>query len=113
MAIKVYAETGKPIHIGRIKENLATTVVFDVSNQIQNFGSDGEFTLLIFQENTLFEESITYKGNLVLEWDVAQDRLLKKGEGKCQLVYENNSVISKSDIYDLVVTYAFEPRGDE
>ena len=55
MAIKVYAEIGKLNHIGRVGENKAETLIFDVSKIIDNFGASGVFRanilLVLVEEN--------------------------------------------------------------
>lgn len=110
MAIKVYEQNQELLHIGREGENFATTIIFDVSKQINNFGIDGNFSLLILQENQLFieNENISYNNiNKTLEWNVTNNYVLKKGEGKCQIVYIINNIISKSDIYNIIVTEGF------
>ena len=108
MGIKVYAETGKLIHIGRMGENLATTVVFDVSSQLQSLGSGGNFTLLVLQDKELTEVELELAENTTyLEWDITSDYTPKEGKGKCQIVYTNDEKISKSKIYEIVVTLGF------
>lgn len=108
MGIKVYAETGKLIHIGRMGENLATTVVFDVSSQLQSLGSGGDFTLLVLQDKELTEVELELAENTTyLEWDITSDYTPKEGKGKCQLIYEVGEKISKTDIYEIIVTFGY------
>lgn len=108
MGIKVYAETGKLIHIGRMGENLATTVVFDVSSQLQSLGSGGDFTLLVLQDKELIEVELELAENTTyLEWDITADYTPKEGKGKCQLIYEVGEKISKTDIYEIIVTFGY------
>ena len=108
MGIKVYAETGKLIHIGRMGENLATTVVFDVSSQLQSLGSGGDFTLLVLQDKELTEVELELAENTAyLEWDITSDYTPKEGKGKCQLIYEVGEKISKTDIYEIIVTFGY------
>ena len=108
MGIKVYAETGKLIHIGRMGENLATTVVFDVSSQLQSLGSGGDFTLLVLQDKELTEVELELAENTTyLEWDITADYTPKEGKGKCQLIYEVGEKISKTDIYEIIVTFGY------
>ncbi len=108
MGIKVYAETGKLIHIGRMGENLATTVMFDVSSQLQSLGSGGDFTLLVLQDKELTEVELELAENTTyLEWDITADYTPKEGKGKCQLIYEVSEKISKTDIYEIIVTFGY------
>lgn len=113
MAIQIYAESGKINHIGRVGENLATTVIFDVSDQIDNFGSGGNFTLLIQQNGILNTENLTYT-NKQVEWYVTDAYTSLAGQGRVQIVYKKGDIISKSEIYKIMVTIAVEEEeGDE
>lgn len=108
MGIKVYAETGKLIHIGRQGENLATEVLFDVSSQLESLGNNGDFTLLIFQEGELIEEGINLVENTTYcRWDITSVYTLKEEKGKCQIVYKVGDKISKTEIYDMIVTFGY------
>ena len=108
MGIKVYAETGKLIHIGRMGENLATTVVFDVISQLQSLGSGGDLTLLVLQDKELTEVELELAENTTyLEWDITSDYTPREGKGKCQLIYEVGEKISKTDIYEIIVTFGY------
>ena len=112
MAIQIYAESGKINHIGRVGENLATTVVFDASNQIDNFGTDGNFTLLIQQNGTLNTENLNYNNGQV-EWNVTDNYTEIAGQGKVQLVYTKGNIVSKSEIYKIMVTVAVEDEEED
>lgn len=108
MAIKVYAEAGKPIHIGRMGENLATEVIFNIEEQITSIGAGGTFSLLILQNNELTKINLVQIDNSHIKWDIISDYTPKKGKGKCQIVYKKEAnLISKSCIYDLEVTLGF------
>lgn len=118
MAIRVYAEIGKLNHIGRVGENKAEILVFDVDKQITSFGTGGEFTLLIRQNGELFTEEqgstlIYINANKTVEWTVTNTYTTIANQGKCQLVYTKNDGIIKSEIYDIIVTEAFDEEGDE
>lgn len=58
MAIIVPAIAGKVIHIGRAGEHLATTVTFDVSDWLEEFGSNGTFILYVQQGEGFYIQSI-------------------------------------------------------
>lgn len=107
MGIKIFAESKKIIHIGRIGENLATTVIFNIKEQIDAIGQNGTFSLLILQNKELAEISLTQINNFQVAWDVTSDHTLKKGKGKCQIVYNKNNNISKSEIFDFIVTFGY------
>ena len=108
MAIQIYAESGKPIHIGRMGENLATEVIFNIEEQITSIGADGTFSLLILQNDELTEINLAQIDNSHIKWDIISDYTPKKGKGKCQIVYKKEAnLISKSCIYDLEVTLGF------
>ena len=106
MGIKIYVENGKLIHIGRMGENLATTVIFDVKPLIEAVDSNSpEFSLLVFQEELIELQDLSYNGSLQqLSWNITQSFTLKKGKGKCQIVCHANEKVSKSEIYDIIVT---------
>lgn len=108
MGIKIFAESRKIIHIGRMGENLATAVIFNVSEQIAAIGANGTFSLLVLQNGELSEVSLVQIDDSQVEWDITSNYTLKKGKGKCQVIYKvNNTIISKSEIYDLIVTFGY------
>ena len=119
MAIKVYAEIGKLNHIGRVGENKAETLVFDVSKIIDNLGTGGAFTLLIRQNGILSTETgtnnLSYNStNKILEWNITSNYTTAANRGKCQIVYQKTGgIIVKSEIYDIIVTEACDEEGDE
>lgn len=124
MAIMVPAVAGKVINIGHAGENLATTIVFDVSDWIKpvgegGFGNNGSFTLIIqqgggsFYSQTTIDTSETGK----VKWPVDKVNTSVVGLGKCELRYEiiNNGVstVVKSIIYDFVVTNSLDLDANE
>ena len=118
MAIKVNAEIGKLNHIGRVGENQAEILVFNISKIIDNFGITGEFSLLVHQNGNLFTETSNLalnSTNKTLEWTITSTYTEVAAQGKCQIVYEKSGgIIVKSEIYDIIVTEAFEDEeGDE
>lgn len=118
MGIKIQAESGKLIHLGRIGENKAVTIVFNVNDLITNFGTGGQFTLLIFQNGELYTEEqsgdISYNStNKTVEWNVTDTYTTEANQGRCQLVYRKNDIVAKTEIYSIIVTEAFEEEGDE
>lgn len=93
MAVIVPAIAGKVIHIGRAGENLATTVRFDVSDWIEEFGDAGAFTLFVQQGggNTypqeLVQDQAQYLVNDCVDWNVIDSNTATVGLGKCELSY--------------------------
>lgn len=113
MAIKIQAESGKPIHIGRVGENLATDVFFNVEKQLF-FGNEGTFKVLVSQDDQLSEITtnlLLNTTNKTLCWTITDNETIKKGKGRCQLVYTLDTLVSKSEIYDFIVTETI--KGDE
>lgn len=111
MAIKVFAENGKLIHIGREGENLATIVIFDVEKQL-SLGNDGAFKILVLQDGKLSEITPVPANDLDLDskllfWNITSNNTLKKGKGRCQIVYTIGNIVGKSDIYDFIVTEGY------
>ena len=107
MGIKVFAESRKLIHIGRIGENLATTVIFDVSDQVNAIGQNGTFSLLILLNNELNEIPLIQIDDSHIEWDITSDYTINKGKGKCQVIYKINNLVAKSEIYDFIITFGY------
>ena len=111
MAVIVPAIAGKVIHIGRAGENLATTVQFDVADWLEEFGSEGTFSLFIQQGGgQIYPQTITEPGTnqTIVSWNVTNSNTATIGLGKCELVYSIQEVIVKSVIYDIVVTNSLD-----
>lgn len=115
MAIIVPARVGEVINIGRAGENKATIVTFDVTDWLEEFGNNGQFTLIIQQggEEVYVQGIIspgTGTGQLsgVVQWEVTSSNTAIVGAGKCELIYEINQVIVKSIIYDILVTNSLD-----
>lgn len=113
MGIKVFAENEKLIHIGRVGENLATIIVFNVEKQL-DFGTNGTFKILVNQNGELSEITPSINSlninDKTLEWNILENNTLEKGKGRCQIVYTIGSIISKSEIYDFIVTEGYSVR---
>lgn len=113
MAITVPAVSGKIIHIGRAGENLATTVEFDVSQWLEEFGTEGTFTLFVQQNGVgYYVQDIVHTSGAqveadggIVQWNVVNSNTINAGLGKCELAYAKESNISKPLIegYALVV----------
>lgn len=99
MAIVVPAVPGKIIHIGRAGENLATTIEFDVDQWLEEFGTEGTFTLFVQQNGVGYYvqdikktsgADVSADGKKV-KWDVVNSNTINAGLGKCELAYAQES----------------------
>lgn len=98
----VNAKCGAVIPIGRLGENEATAVVFDVAEWIELFGV-GDFTLLHQRSGdpAPYPCSIEHDENTVT-WTVTSADLGVQGYGKCELIYTVSDTVAKSVIYTTV-----------
>lgn len=103
MAIIVPAVPGKIIHIGRAGENLATTIEFDVSQWLDEFGTEGTFTLFVQQNGVGYYiqdiaktsgADVSTDGEKV-KWNVVNSNTINAGLGKCELAYAKQSNTKK------------------
>ncbi len=103
MAIVVPAVPGKIIHIGRAGENLATTIEFDVSQWLEEFGTEGTFTLFVQQNGVGYYvqdiektsgAAVSADGGKV-KWNVVNSNTINAGLGKCELAYAKQSNTKK------------------
>ena len=102
----VQANNTETINIGRQLENLATEVVFDLSNWIAEFG-DGAAALIVRRVG----DSNTYPVSLERQdskatWKVTNSdtELAQKGRyGRCELRWYVGDVLAKSNIWKLYV----------
>ena len=102
--LKIYAQPGKVMHIGRVGENLATEVVFDISHWFEEYGT-GTVNLLVEQNGLLYiPEKIENTNSSEVRWTITNENTAVAGLGRCELYYSNNKFIVKSDIYDFIVT---------
>ena len=134
MAVIIPAIAGKVRHLGRAGENLATTVRFDVSDWLEEFGTgeslekSGVFSLYVQQggDNIYPQELVQRKAySLVenfVEWQVTNSNTSTVGMGKCELHYSLDTgetdddgqeiyQIVKSIIYDIVVTNSLDAEA--
>lgn len=108
----VHAVHDGVIPIGRIGENEATAVVFDVSCYRELFG-EGAFTLYVERptDERAYEQDITVDGETVT-WIVQNEDVAYPGYGKCELTYTVGDTVAKAEVF---TTYASEslPGGAE
>lgn len=84
----IYAKSGTTIHIGRVGENLATEVVFDISKWIEEYAEYGQgFASLVIQQNgETYPQFTTLEGTNII-WTVTNSNTASAGMGKCELFY--------------------------
>ena len=100
----IYAQPGKTMHIGRVGENLATEVVFDISHWFEEYGV-GIVNLLVEQNGVLYiPEKMENTNSSEIRWIITNENTAVAGLGRCELYYSNNEFIVKSDVYDFIVT---------
>ena len=111
------------IHIGSTGENLATTVVFDISDWYKAYG-DGEVNLIIEQDSLIYVQAVEKvldeaNNKFEVHWVVTNQNTQTSGVGKCELTYivsilkddgTEENLLKKSAVYEFVVT---DSLGDE
>ena len=66
----VYANSSDIIHIGRVGENKATTVAFDVTDWIKDFGNEGNFQLLVEKDSEIYPAACFLTSNKKEQYDL-------------------------------------------
>lgn len=102
----IYAKSGTTIHIGRVGENLATDVVFDISTWVEEYGQ-GTAELVINQNGETYPQYTIREDNLI-KWKVTNSNTSEAGMGKCELFYLVDEIKVKSAIYDFIVTNSLD-----
>ena len=106
----IYAKSGVTIHIGRVGEHLATDVIFDISNWVEEYG-EGTAELVVNQNGESYPQFTTREDNHII-WTVTNSNTADAGMGKCELFYLANRngerSIVKSAIYDIIVTNSLD-----
>lgn len=89
--------------IGRLGENIATRIIFEVS-AFAIYGEGGTFSLLHQRPGDAgpYPVPVTQEGTQVM-WDVSNLDTGAAGYGRAQLIYTVNGVIAKADIYTTVI----------
>ena len=103
-----------PILIGRRGENLATCILFDITDWRETYG-DGQVELL-HQRNG--DESpypcvITIDENDYVVWTITSGDTGIAGHGKCELRYMANDTLAKSVIYPTIVENSIDDGETE
>ena len=107
----INANSSSVLHIGRVGENNATKVVFDISKWIEEYGK-GEVTLVIEQNEVISligttDPALQFEGNKVT-WLVSDAFTKMEDRGKCELYYSIDNVKVKSVLFDIVVTKSLD-----
>lgn len=107
----INANSNTVLHIGRVGENNATKVVFDISKWIEEYGN-GEVSLVIEQNGVIsligtIDPALQFEGNKVT-WLVSDAFTKMENRGKCELYYSIDNVKVKSVLFDIVVTKSLD-----
>lgn len=110
----VNAKCGSVIPLGRLGENEATVVVFDIAEWLKTFGDGGTFSLLNIRnesDTTAYPCFVERDGNKV-SWEIKSADVAIVGYGKCELIYTVNNTIAKSEVFTTVVGKALTGGGE-
>ena len=107
----INANSNTVLHIGRVGENNATKIVFDISKWIEEYGN-GEVSLVIEQNGVIsligtIDPALQFEGNKVT-WLVSDAFTKMENRGKCELYYSIDNVKVKSALFDIVVTKSLD-----
>ena len=107
----INANSNTVLHIGRVGENNATKVIFDISKWIEEYGN-GEVSLVIEQNGVIsligtIDPALQFEGNKVT-WLVSDAFTKMENRGKCELYYSIDNVKVKSALFDIVVTKSLD-----
>ena len=107
--IFINAEANSKIHIGRAGEHLTTTVVFDITEWLEQFSNLGTTTVnLIIEQNSLcYMQETEVVGNEI-HWKVTKSNTAEPGIGKCELFLlgEEDYVLLDKKPYDWDTNWA-------
>jgi len=116
MTEHLIAANDHSIFLGHSGENLATQIIFDVCQTLEEFGEDGTFILLHQRpwDKASYPVEITLSGHKVL-WnvtsaDTAQATTARKG--CAQLQYLQGEQVVKSQLWSTIVEPAIGKAGD-
>ena len=107
----IHAKCNAAIPLGRVGENDAAVVVFDVSRWAETYG-DGTFELVNLRsgETDGYYCDIEQIENEV-RWTVKSTDLTNVGYGKCELIYTVGGTVAKSVIFSTVVLASLTGNG--
>ena len=106
--LTIHAIPGRNIVLGREGENLARSVIFDVSDWISAYGV-GTVSLIAQRSGDTepYPCTVTVDGSSVT-WEVTAADTARKGYGKCELRYAVGDVLVKSETW---LTYTADALG--
>ena len=107
----INANSSSVLHIGRVGENNATKIVFDISKWVEEYG-EGKVTLVIEQNGVISligttDPALQFESNKVT-WLVSNAFTKMENRGKCELYYSIDNVKVKSVLFDIVVTKSLD-----
>lgn len=121
--IFVNAETNSKIHIGRAGEHKTTTVVFDISEWVEELRNEidpnlGTVELIVEQNSMSYPQLIEYnREEKKVYWVVTHSNTSEPGVGKCELFYlgkkELTRLFKKPDNWETEYTEYYDKDGNK
>lgn len=121
--IFVNAETNSKIHIGRAGEHKITTVVFDVSEWVEEVRNEidpdlGTIQLIVEQNSMSYPQLVEYnREEKKVYWVVTHSNTSEPGIGKCELFYfgeeELTRLFKKPDNWETEYTEYYDKEGNK
>ena len=121
--IFVNAETNSKIHIGRAGEHKTTTVVFDISEWVEELRNEidpnlGTVELIVEQNSMSYPQLIEYnREEKKVYWVVTHSNTSEPGIGKCELFYlgekELTRLFKKPDNWETEYTKYYDENGNK
>lgn len=95
----VYVRSGMMIPLGRVGENQATQIIFDISDWVSRYG-EGTVGLVAKRcgDEEPYPVSVEKDGSDIL-WTVLSTDVAVKGTGVCELLYFVDATVVKSEIW--------------
>lgn len=111
--IDIYAHSGMAVNLGRVGENQARRVIFDVTNWNAKYPGA---TITLLNEppgatDAYPVQNVTVDGDNVY-WIIESADVPKYGCGRCELIATQDEVIVKSEIYGTVTQRALDDTGE-
>lgn len=95
----LYANGRSTLPLGRMGENEATVIVFNIAEWRELFGN-GTFSLVNLRPgDAAAYPCVIEQDATTVKWTVQSADLAKQGYGKCELIYTVGGTIAKSEIY--------------
>lgn len=121
--IFVNAEANSKIHIGRAGEHKTTTVVFDISEWVEEVRNEidpslGTVELIVEQNSMSYPQLIEYnREEKKVYWVVTHSNTSEPGIGKCELFYlgkeELTRLFKKPDNWETEYTEYYDAEGNK